>query len=237
VPSLPARRQPLDRPHACAMPTLHPASDPPARVGGHTAGAAGDARGAGLLEGLHRQRVTTGGDRCRPLGTAEGTRGPMTPLAVSPHRDARAGLGVGTDVGVRRGGGKGGRGKRPATVGQPLTTRYGCWYCERVPWRDRRPSATRRLCARAVGAWTTGRRSGRYYPSDSRGTVVPAHAVQARALPCPSLLVTCYHARLSEKALPWPAAWHGLCRTRSHIPTDSYETKTPLYQSGRKKAP
>jgi len=66
-------------------------------VGGRTAGAAGDARGTGLLEGLHRQLVTTGGDRCQPVSTAEGARGPVPPLAVSPHRDARAGLVVGTD--------------------------------------------------------------------------------------------------------------------------------------------
>ena len=79
------------------MPALHPAWDPPALVAGRTAGAAGDTRGARLLAGLHRQLVTTAGDRCQPVGTAEGARSPATPLTVSPHRDARAGLVVGTD--------------------------------------------------------------------------------------------------------------------------------------------
>jgi hypothetical protein len=99
------------------MPTLHPASDPPARVGGRTAGAAGDARGTGLLEGLHRQLVITGGDRCQQVSMAEGARGPVPPLAVSPHRDARAGLMVGTDVGGAQRGRK--RWERP-TAGD-------CW--------------------------------------------------------------------------------------------------------------
>jgi hypothetical protein len=117
--------------------------------------AAGDTIGAGLLAGLHRQLVTTGGDRCQPVGTADGARGPGTPLAVSPHRDARAGLVAGTAVGGRRGGGKGGRGQRPATVGQPLPTRYGCSYCERDPWSDRRLIETLGLFARAVGALAT----------------------------------------------------------------------------------
>src|SRR5262249_29361622 len=128
----------------------------PSRSGaGRTTCAAGDTIGAGRLEGLHRQLVTTGDDRCQPVGTADGARGSGTPLAVAPHRDARAGLVVGAAVGGHRGGGKGGRGQRPATVGQPLPTRDGRSYCERAPGSDRRLIETLRLFARAVGALAT----------------------------------------------------------------------------------
>src|SRR6266478_8517179 len=80
VQSLPSSPLPLDRPLACLVPTLHPAWGPPAMVGGITACAAGDALCEGLLEGPHRQMVTTCGDRCRHAGTAEGARGHVTPV-------------------------------------------------------------------------------------------------------------------------------------------------------------
>jgi hypothetical protein len=53
-------------------------------VGGSTPCTAGDALGEGLREGRHRQLVTTGGDKCQQVSTAEGARGHVTPLAVSP---------------------------------------------------------------------------------------------------------------------------------------------------------
>ena len=53
-------------------------------VGGSTPCTAGDTRGEGLLEGLHWQLVTTGGDKCQQVSTADSARGHVTPRAVSP---------------------------------------------------------------------------------------------------------------------------------------------------------
>src|SRR5215468_9552083 len=68
-----------------------------------------------------------------------------------------------------------------------------------------------RFCASALGALAEVFLSERYYPSDSRGTALPAAAASSSAFPCPSCLVTCCPARPSEKVSPWPAAWHCIC--------------------------
>jgi len=81
---------PVQETSASSVPSLGPACGPAAMVGGSTPCTAGDARGEGLLEGLHRQPVTTGVDRCQQVSTADGACGHVAPLAVSPHLDAHA---------------------------------------------------------------------------------------------------------------------------------------------------
>src|SRR5262245_41620174 len=63
---------PVQEASASSVPSLGPACGPAAMVGGRTPCTAGDTLGAGLREGLHRQLVTTGGDRCQPVSTADG---------------------------------------------------------------------------------------------------------------------------------------------------------------------
>src|SRR5215831_21406644 len=63
---------PVQETFASSVPSLGPACGPAAMVGGSTPCTAGDARGAELLAGHHRQRLTTGAHRCQPVSTAEG---------------------------------------------------------------------------------------------------------------------------------------------------------------------
>src|SRR5215471_20860497 len=65
---------PVQEAFASSVPSLGPACCPAAMVGGSTPCTAGDALGAGLLEGLHRQLVTIGAHRCQPVSTADGAR-------------------------------------------------------------------------------------------------------------------------------------------------------------------
>ena len=92
--------------------------------------------------------------------------------------------------------------------------RMGLCLVPRDHGRDRRLIEALSMCARALGAWAPIL-SGRYYPSDSRGTAIPDAAAQSPALRYPPFLVIRCHARPSEKMQPWPTAWHCICSQRA----------------------
>jgi hypothetical protein len=70
------------------VPTLDPARGPPAMRYDITPCAAGDGLCGGRLYGPPRQTVTTCGDSCRYIVTADGVMGHRTPSAGSLHLHA-----------------------------------------------------------------------------------------------------------------------------------------------------